>query len=318
MSHNPDQLSQLLLETDGLLLLLHSHRDETPVDAIKLLRHKLQLILTLTEGLDEIDEENLPSPSCKECNLQHMQSDEISTQKIASDNEDPTQNDVDNYIEETIEEASPSIDTTVKNNIEAGINKEPDTLEQDYPIYTNDSEVVEYNPNYEFVEMESNSTVITDDTKEPVFMDQFDEPIETESVRCENDSRSNPTTSVMALTDQIDPSRENTSEPEPIPYHRTYVINDTPIDKGVSSNIIHTEPIPTRRPVSSVFNLNDKFRFRRELFGNSDAQYVECLDLLSAMSNLDEAKDYLYEDLKWDQSNEDVKAFVELLSNYYK
>lgn len=81
MSHNPDQLSQLLLETDGLLLLLHSHRDETPVDAIKLLRHKLQLILTLTEGLDEIDEENLPSPSCKECNLQHMQSDEISTQK---------------------------------------------------------------------------------------------------------------------------------------------------------------------------------------------------------------------------------------------
>ncbi|MDE6086310.1 MAG: hypothetical protein K2G40_07935 [Muribaculaceae bacterium] len=102
-------------------------------------------------------------------------------------------------------------------------------------------------------------------------------------------------------------------------------IDDAPIYKprlhndDDSSWISTTSDITaSRRPVSSVFNLNDKFRFRRELFGNSDAQYVECLDLLSAMTSIDEAQEYLYDDLQWDPDNEDVKAFIELLSNYYR
>ena len=111
----------------------------------------------------------------------------------------------------------------------------------------------------------------------------------------------------------VDAFVDDTPLPEPdqeVPsYHRTYIINESAPAK---------ESYTPRRPISSVFNLNDKFRFRRELFGNSDAQYVECLDMLSAMKSLDEAKEYLFEDLNWDPDNDDAKAFIELLTNYYQ
>lgn len=69
------------------------------------------------------------------------------------------------------------------------------------------------------------------------------------------------------------------------------------------------------RPLT--LTLNDKFRFRRELFANNDIEFTDTLNVLSAMSNLSEAEDYLYNDLCWDPSNEDVQAFIALLADHF-
>ncbi len=71
------------------------------------------------------------------------------------------------------------------------------------------------------------------------------------------------------------------------------------------------------RDLRKAFSLNDKFRFRRELFSNSEILMNETLDAIEAMSSIDEAADYFYTDLKWDKSNQDVADFVEIITHHF-
>ncbi len=65
------------------------------------------------------------------------------------------------------------------------------------------------------------------------------------------------------------------------------------------------------------FSLNDKFRFRRELFGGSDADFSAALDAIAAADNLSEAEDYLYSQLRLDPDDDNVKSLVEVISGYF-
>ena len=60
-------------------------------------------------------------------------------------------------------------------------------------------------------------------------------------------------------------------------------------------------------------SLNDKFRFRRELFNFSDEEMEETLDVISNMSSGDEIDEYLFNDLCWDQENEVVRDFMSIV-----
>lgn len=71
------------------------------------------------------------------------------------------------------------------------------------------------------------------------------------------------------------------------------------------------------RNLRKAFTLNDKFRFRRELFGNNDALFIDTLNVLEAMKTIDEATEYLTEDLGWDRDNEDVKDFIAIIGNHF-
>lgn len=306
MDRQPDQLSKLLLEADGLLLLLHKHREETPLDAIKLLRKKLQLILALTEGLDELLEETgtadaqiMSDPDSEK------QSDETGT---TTDDNDPqpdethethidcnpteTPERVGEYIEDTVESSAVTDDDV------------PEHISTIEPIYEPASEQ-QYQP-------DDIARYIEDNVEDAIPENDIPQFISEDTTPCFMDEDSAPT--VFMADESTDTfNDDNIPLPEPEPetqgYHRTYIINESTKVK---------ESHTSRRPISSVFNLNDKFRFRRELFGNSDAQYVECLDMLSAMKTLDEAKEYLFEDLCWDPDNDDAKAFIDLLANYYQ
>lgn len=276
MSNQPDQLSQLLLEADGLLLLLHRHRDETPIDAINLLRRKLQLIIALTDGLED---------------------------------EETSSNDAQEWIEDTVENPTVPEDKTVIASTVAD-ESEPNVQTIDNSVNPHEVNILD--------KVDMSSTTEDHDT---TVKDDVESYIESTVEDSSEPVMYTPVEKPVILEDEVVFMNETHKEIE-----RTF-IDDVPIYKprlshidesGSSATPSGSDVNATRRPVSSVFNLNDKFRFRRELFGNSDAQYVECLDLLSAMTSIDEAKEYLYDDLSWDPDNEDVKAFVELLQNYYK
>lgn len=69
--------------------------------------------------------------------------------------------------------------------------------------------------------------------------------------------------------------------------------------------------------ISKAFTINDKFRFKRELFGNSDPEFSNALDLISVMRSIDETEDYFYNELGWDVENEDVKDFMRIVRAYF-
>lgn len=116
-------------------------------------------------------------------------------------------------------------------------------------------------------------------------------------------------------TDNNDIARYTDDEDSPDNYNGETATGSTD-DNTEGSSDTPANPVPTGS-ISRIFTINDKFRFKRELFGNSDAQYVETMDVLSAMSSLDEAEEYLYEDLNWDPENEDVIAFTDIITNYF-
>ncbi len=69
--------------------------------------------------------------------------------------------------------------------------------------------------------------------------------------------------------------------------------------------------------ISKAFTLNDRFRFRRELFRNSDEEFKETLEVIGTMSNMEEAEDYFYNDLCWDSDKEEVKEFMAVVAKHF-
>lgn len=78
---------------------------------------------------------------------------------------------------------------------------------------------------------------------------------------------------------------------------------------------------PSRRQPGDLrrsFTINDKFRFRRELFGNSDSEFTDALNLVEAMNSPEEAEDYFYNDLGWDREQPEVVEFMTVIANYFE
>lgn len=71
------------------------------------------------------------------------------------------------------------------------------------------------------------------------------------------------------------------------------------------------------KDLKKAFTLNDRFRFKRELFGNSDNDFVDAINLVSAMQSLTEAEEYFYEDLGWDSESEEVQEFMSIIINHF-
>ena len=86
---------------------------------------------------------------------------------------------------------------------------------------------------------------------------------------------------------------------------------------GLKPDVKSAKPTPARRP-NLVFTLNDRFRFRRELFSNSDSEMADAINTIGSMHSYDEAEEYFYTDLNWDPENPDVADFMEIIRNSFK
>ena len=162
-----------------------------------------------------------------------------------------------------------------------------------------------------------------------------DEPVEAESsapVAAEPEPVVAPEPSVV----QPEPATEPTpvSEPEPTPVDEPEPVEaPTPAPEEVEpeAEAEEFEPDPDDQPLTldealhrdmtkdlrQAFSLNDRYRYRRELFGNSDSVMNETLNLIEAMHSFDEAEDYFYNDLQWEHDSPEVADFMVIIKNHF-
>lgn len=104
------------------------------------------------------------------------------------------------------------------------------------------------------------------------------------------------------------PVKEAETEPEP----------EIEVEPTTETKASEAAPEPETEKASIALTLNDKFRFKRELFGNNAAELSDALDVVNAVSSKAELEDYFYNDLCWDPENPDVKDFMEIASARFK
>lgn len=79
-------------------------------------------------------------------------------------------------------------------------------------------------------------------------------------------------------------------------------------------------PAPARSGVAGrlVFSINDRYRYRRELFAGNDAAFSDALSRVAAMDSYDEAEGYFLEDCQWDPERPEVVDFMAVLRKYFE
>ena len=66
-----------------------------------------------------------------------------------------------------------------------------------------------------------------------------------------------------------------------------------------------------------ALSLNDRFRFRRELFGGNDEKMNKAIADLNDISSYEESVTYLNDELKWNVEDEAVADFLKLLEKRF-
>lgn len=67
-----------------------------------------------------------------------------------------------------------------------------------------------------------------------------------------------------------------------------------------------------------VFSINEKFRFRKELFDNSDIDFNNTLALVASMETFEEAEDYFLNEEEFDPKNPIVIEFMNVIKRYFR
>ena len=66
-----------------------------------------------------------------------------------------------------------------------------------------------------------------------------------------------------------------------------------------------------------AFSLNDRFRFRRELFGGNEEQMNQVISDLNGLHSLNESLAYLQNRLQWNPDEAAVADFIHLLEKRF-
>lgn len=111
------------------------------------------------------------------------------------------------------------------------------------------------------------------------------------------------------------------NEPEPVVADHEPVVCDpdpVPVQKIPDAAVPEETRADAEPRGRLVFSINDRYRFKKELFNNSDADFNNTLALVASMEGYDEAEDYFVGELQWDQKKSEVADFLEILKKYFK
>ena len=117
---------------------------------------------------------------------------------------------------------------------------------------------------------------------------------------------------------ESEPEQEPEQEPESeIELEEELKEEITPNSSLLTPNSEESTPISEApaelRNLMSVIGLNDRFRFRHDLFSDSNDLFKETIEILNAIENFDKAVDYLQEKFNWDEEDATVVYFYDII-----
>lgn len=118
----------------------------------------------------------------------------------------------------------------------------------------------------------------------------------------------------------ITPIKEEVIEVEKeIVREEVVITNETTSNTPEHNNIPLYELIEKKRLADfrKAFNLNDRFRFRKELFGGDENKMNQAIEAINTIETLNDALAYLELNFNWNREDEPVKEFITLLEKRY-
>lgn len=291
---NLQQILSIVYEVEGLLLLAQSKGNDTPNEIYDLIQEKLKVIS------QSFSSKEIISDNSESINQDSESEDERSHGNLEDDYDDE-------YSYESEDERSHG-------------NLEDDHDDLDYVEPENEQSPVEI----EDIEKSTPSEIETDNEDNSIITDY--EPIETQ-IKDESENNDfieeSDIESVEIVSEEIFESIDSETEDlddDMIELEDVDSYGDIEDDNPVLSEPITIEEklaIQNTRDLRTAFTINDRFRFKRELFGNKDTELADALNMISAMSSFAEVQEYFFEDLEWDKDNPEVIDFLKIISNYF-
>ena len=303
MNVNIEELITINYELEGLLYLAMHRGDDTPKEV--LISDKIK---SLNEGIspavedDDVDTDDTPDNAVISCSdetdVTAEEQPEIEEPEIKEEpeNQEPTAQN-----EEPESEEEPKISLTENQEEEL----EEDTAESNQPQLTIIGESTEGNAEPEAPCRDIEQEPSTE--PEPIAEPMPETTVEIETVEPE------PEEEEPELKEEPEPEEEQ-EEPED---EEIVMPQDDTTDTEEPIRLDEKLARENSRNLRKAFSLNDMFRFRRELFGNSATEMTDTLNLVEAMSSLSEANDYFYNDLEWDASNPEVQDFMDIIAKHF-
>lgn len=216
----------------------------------------------------------------------------------------------------------PADEPAKQNAIDALPDDEPDddiTLEfvdEDADTADEDADAADTAAADEEPQPEPEVTVVVDDEPE-VVVEVVPEPEPAEQPEAEPQPEPEPEPESIEEEATAQEAADAESEPEiaadaePVTADDFTTVDDEPVrlDEALQRNMV--------KDLHHAFSLNDRFRYRRELFGNSDQVMEETLNHIESMATFDEAENYFYNDLEWEYDSPEVADFMVIIKNYF-
>ncbi len=312
---NLQQILSIVYEVEGLLLLAQSKGNDTPNEIYDLIQEKLK-VLSQSFPSKEIISDNYES-----INQDSESEDERSHGNLEDDYSD-------SFLEEQEDERSHGNledDYDDEYSYESEDERSHGNLEDDYDDLNYVEPENEHSPvEIEDIDKYTPSEIEADNEDNSIITDY--EPIETQiKDESENDDfiEESDIESVEIVSEDIFESID--SETEELDDDIIELDDIDSYDDIEDNNTVLSEPITIKeklaiqntRDLRTAFTINDRFRFKRELFGNKDTELADALNMISAMSSFAEVQEYFFEDLEWDKDNPEVIDFLKIISNYF-
>ena len=216
----------------------------------------------------------------------------------------------------------PADEPAKQNAIDALPDDEPDddiTLEfvdEDADTADEDADAADTAAADEEPQPEPEVTVVVDDEPE-VVVEVVPEPEPAKEPEAEPQPEPEPEPESIEEEATAQEAADAESEPEiaadaePVTADDFTTVDDEPVrlDEALQRNMV--------KDLHHAFSLNDRFRYRRELFGNSDQVMEETLNHIESMATFDEAENYFYNDLEWEYDSPEVADFMVIIKNYF-
>lgn len=282
-------------ELEGLLLVLEKHGDDTPASVVELIKQKAAFVA------EEAQSVQVPDQSSEEEMLDAALDETDDTTDVRADVAQ------DEVVEEAPADEPEEISfAEVEAVAEPAAEAEEAIADEEPPMYVKCPQCGKVLPmGYTFCN-ECGCALGADEANNA---DEEAVPVEDEAAFVEPEEEITPP---AAYADDDEEFEEvETEDEEEITDDEDY--DDIPdalsieekLHRGIAKNM------------RSAFSLNDSIRFRRELFGGSQAEYNDALDMVQSMHSFGEAEEYFYDDLAWDPTSDDVKDFMEVVRKHF-